>query len=257
MPYAIVQKSLEPPPVPALAQAFRALPQLTDIDAATMAKDAFGILVQGLELADAGRLLQAMHAAGIEAEMVDHKSLPQLPPSRPCRRAAPSPEQLVACDHLGREQVFEWSRVLLLAAGGVRGTEFKHVARERIVPGSYHGQRGGEPVTRTEHKDVAEEVVEMTLEIFLDVAPGRIHIEASRFHFGYLGDRLRDSRPHNYAALVGDCLAHAPDRAVLNRGAARLKQDPRKLMTYPSEHAFEEEVVWLFWRHFVAPRQGR
>ena len=251
MPYAIVQHSLEAPPVEALVQAFRALPQLTDYDAATMAKDAYGILVQGLELADAGRLLQAMHAAGIGAEMVDEKSLPPLPPPKQCRRAEPLPEHLVAYDHLGRPQTFEWGHVVLLAAGGVRGTEFKHVAKEKVVPGSYHGQRGGEPVTRTEHKDVAKEVVELTLELFLDVAPARFHIEAGRFHFGYLGDRLRDSRPHNYAALAHDCLAHGT-RAVLNRGAARFRKDPRKLVTYPSKHAFEEEIVWLLWRHFVA-----
>ena len=124
MPYAIVQNRLEVPPVEALAKAFEALPQLTDYDAATMAKDAYGILVQGLELADAGRLLQALHAAGVQAEMVDHKSLPPLPPPKPCRRAEPRPEHLVAYDHLGRPQTFEWGHVLLLATGAVRGTEY-------------------------------------------------------------------------------------------------------------------------------------
>ena len=254
MPYAILQNSLEAPPVEALVQAFRALPQLTDYDAATMAKDAFGILVQGLELADAGRLLQAMHAAGIGAEMVDEKSLPPLPPPKPCRRAEPLPEHLVAYDHLGRPKAFEWGHVILLAAGGVRGTEFKHVVKQKIVPYEYHG-RQGVPVTRTEHEDKAEEVTELTLELFLDVAPARFHIEADRFNFGYLGDRLHDSRPHNYAALVHDCLTHAT-RAVLNRGAARHKADPKRLVTYPSKHAFEEEIVWLLWRHFVAKQRG-
>jgi hypothetical protein len=42
---------------------------------------------------------------------------------------------------------------------------------------------------------------------------------------------------------------------VLNRGAARLQREPGKLTTYPSKHAFEEEMVWLLWHHFVAPRQ--
>jgi len=251
MPYAIVQKSLEAPPVQAMVEAFRALPQLTDIDAATMASDAFGILVRGLELADAGRLLQALHAAGIEAEMVDHKSLPPLPPPRPCRRAEPTPERFVPCDHLGRPQPVEWSHVILLAAGGVRGTEFKHTATEKVVPGSRYGARGGEPVTRVEHKDVAKDTVRLTLEVFLDVAPGRYHIEAHRFNFAYLGDRLHDERTHNYVALVQDCLRHATG-AVLNRGAAAQKRDPRKLSTYPNKHAFEEEIVWLLWRHFAS-----
>jgi len=253
MPYAIVQNSLAAPPVEALVQAFRALPQLTDHDAASMAKDAFGILVGGLEMADAGRLLQALHAAGVEAEMVDEKSLPPLPPPKPCRRAAPLPEHLVASDHLGREHAIDWSHVILLAAGGVRGTEFKHVVKEKVVAHRYQGSRSGVPVVKTEHSDKAEEKVCLTLELFLDVAPGRYHIEADRFNFAYLGDRLGDSRTRNYVALVRDCLAHATG-AVLNRGATAIGQETPRLLTYPSKHAFEEEIVWLLWRHFASGR---
>ncbi|MFW6164467.1 MAG: hypothetical protein ACODAJ_16985 [Planctomycetota bacterium] len=255
MPYAIVQKSLERPPVEGLARAFQALPQLTDYDAASMAKDAYGILVQGLELADAGRLLQAMFAQGIEADMVDQGSLPPLPPPKPCRRAEPRPEHLVACDHLGRPQTFAWDDVILLAAGGVRDTEFKHVVKERVIR-RHRGTYGGySEEVRYEHDDKPQEVVEMTLEIFLDVAPARLRIEARRFNFAYLGDRLHDSRPRNYAALVADTLRQAAG-AVLNRGAERLQREPGKLVTYPSKHAFEEEIVWLLWRHFVAGKQG-
>ncbi len=87
MPYAIMQKTLVPPSREQLVEAFRALPELTDYDAAPMAKDAFGILVERLPLAKAGRLLQALHAAGVEAEMIDHDALPQLPASYPIRRA--------------------------------------------------------------------------------------------------------------------------------------------------------------------------
>ena len=250
MPYAIVQNTLDAPPVEAMVQAFRALPQLTDIDAATMAKDAYGILVQGLELADAGRLLQALVAAGVGAEMVDEKSLPQLPPPKACRRAEPLAEHLIVCDHLGRPMTFEWDRLILVAAGGVHETEFKHVVTEKVVRHST-GQYGSYEVTKYEHDDKPVEQVKLVLEVFLDVAPGRFRIEADRFNFSYLGDRLHDARPHNYALLVHDTLAHAA-RAVLNRGAERLKQDPRKLTTYPSKHAFVEEITWLLWRHFAS-----
>jgi len=254
MPYAIVQHRLEAPPVEALAKAFEALPQLTDYDAATMAKDAYGILVQGLELADAGRLLQAMHAAGIEAEMVDEKSLPPLPPPKPCRRAEPRPEHLVACDHLGRPQTFEWDRVILLAIGGVRDTEFKHIVKERVV-GHHRGRYDEfEPIVRYEHDDKPQEVTRPTMEVFLSVAPARLRIEADRCNFGYLGERMQASSSHNFALLAHDCLRHATG-AVLNRGAARLREAPTQLTVYPSKHAFEEEIVWLLWHHFVAPRQ--
>jgi len=255
MPYAILQKSLQPPSTEQLVQAFRALPQLTDLDAATMAKDAFGILVQGLELADAGRLLQAMHAAGVEAEMVDHNSLPKLPPAKPLRRADALPEAFVAYDHLGRPDQVEWGHVIFLAAGAVLLTEFKHVVTERVVHGHYHRGLDGAvtPVTRAEHSEKEEQNHRFILELFLDVAPGRYHIAAEKFNFGYLGNRLHDRRVHNYVALVQDCLRYATD-AVGNRGAEGQRQDPRKLTKYPSKHAFEEEITWQLWRHFSSQR---
>jgi len=252
MPYAIVQSSLAAPPVEAMVQAFRALPQLTDHDAATMARDAFGILVQGLEMADAGRLLQALHVAGVEAEMVDEKSLPPLPPPKPCRRAAPLPEHLVACDHLGREHAIEWAHVILLAAGGVVTREMKHVVKEKVVR-RYHGRGGVTEVTKAEHSDKEQEHVRLVLDIFVDIVPGRYHITAEKFNFAYLGDKLHPARRNNYVALVRDCLAHATG-AVLNRGATAIGQEAPRLLTYPSKHAFEEEAVWLLWRHFASGR---
>lgn len=41
MPYAVMQKSLEPPTVAQLKNAFRGIPGLTPMDAYTLGKDAF------------------------------------------------------------------------------------------------------------------------------------------------------------------------------------------------------------------------
>ena len=251
MPYAIVQKSLEAPSVEQLVRAFRALPQLTDYDANTMAKDAFGILVQGLDLADAGRLLQALHAEGVEAEMVDGKSLPPLPPPKPLHRAECLPGAFLACDYLGRPAEIEWPHVILVAAGAVLLTEFKHTTRERL----HHYDQDGIPVTVTEHREKEEQNHRLILELLLDVAPGRYHIAAEKFNFAYLGERLSQSRAANYVALVQDCLRYATS-AIGNRGAEAQRRDPRSLLKYPSKHAFEEETVWLLWHHFASRRVG-
>jgi len=263
MPYAIVQKTLEAPTIEQMRTAFRALPQLTDLDAGSMAKDAFGILVQGLDLADAGRLLQALAAVGVDAEMIDDQTLPPLPPARPCRRAEARPDAFVACDHLGRPQEFEWSKVLLLAAGGVPMMEFKHSTEERVVGytagpgrGMYgygYGTDSGGVITRTVHKDREERNVKLLLDVLLAEAPGRYRIDAEKFNFDYLGDRMVHSREKNYLALVGDCIGCA-GAAILNRGGAGICQQSATLLEYPSKHAFEEETQWLLWRHLGAGR---
>ncbi len=258
MPYAIVQKTLEPPSFEQLKAAFRALPQLTDVDAGPMAKDAFGILIQGLEMADAGRLLQALHAAGVEAEMVDEQSLPPLPPPRPCRRAQVRPDAFVAHDHLGRAHEIEWPHVILIAAGAVATRELKHVTEERVVGynagASRYGAGEAAQIIRVDHKDIEEEHVRLWLELFLDIAPARYHITADKFNFAYLGDRMTSSRTRNYLALVSDCVGCASG-AFLNRGAAAIGQEPPTMRKYPSKHAFEEETVWQLWRHFGAGRE--
>jgi len=252
VPYAIVQNSLAVPSVEQVARAFRALPSLTDHDAPIVAGDAFGILVQGLELADAGRLLQALHAEGVEAEMVDQKSLPPLPPPKPLRRAECLPDRFVAYDHLGRPRDLEWSHVILLAAGAVLLTEFRHIVRERVV--FRRGPRGGAmPVTEMEHKDKEEQNLRPVLEILLDVEPGRYHIAAEKFNYGYLGERLSSDRAQNYVSVVRDCLTYATG-AVLNRGAQAVQDTGRPIFQYPTKHAFEEETIWLLWRHFGAGR---
>jgi hypothetical protein len=102
-----------------------------------------------------------------------------------------------------------------------------------------------------DHKDVEKEHMRLWLELFLDIAPARHHITAEKFNFGYLGDRLNPSRTRNYVSLVQDCLGCATG-AILNRGAQRVSENPDALLQYPSKHAFEEETIWLLWRHFAS-----
>ena len=247
MPYAILQRSLAAPLVEGLARAFRVVPQLRPVDAGAMARDAFGILVQGLDRDDAERLLEALRAEGIEAEAVDQERLPVLPAPRPLRRAECHPLAFVAYDPLGRPTEFDWSHVLLVAAGLVRRTEFRHVVRERVARYDYEGG----PITVSEHSEREEEKLRPILEVFLDTAPGRYRIEGERFNYSYLGDRLHDDRMANFATIVQDCVLYTT-RAVLNRGAATLQPGDRTLLAYPSRHAFEEEIVWLLWRQFAS-----
>jgi len=250
MPYAIVQKTLDMPGREQLVAAFRSLPDLTDYDAASMAKDAFGILVERLPMAKAGRLLQALHANGVEAEMVDHNALPPLPAANPIRRADLTLEAFVAYDVVDRPNEVAWNDVLLIAAGAVQVTEFNHVVTERVTM-DYTSGRSAVPIVKYEHEDKAEDQCRMRLELFLAVPPGRYQIAAEKFSFACLGDRVGAHTGASFAAFVVECARRSP-RAVLNRAAQLLTEDASRLIRYPSRHAFEEESVWQLWRHYAS-----
>ena len=260
MAYAVLQTSLTPPEPERLVRAFAALDRLTSLDAHAMARDAFGILVKGLSMAEALRLVQALDSQGILAEAVEEKEVPTLPPLKRLNRAEVRPEAFVAYDLVGRESAIEWSHVVMVAAGEVLRSEFKHLVEEhqRFLVGWPMALGSGMPImvetVRAEHKDREERVYRLILELFLDIAPGRYHISAERFSFECLGERLSPRRAENFANFVRDCLARVPG-AILNLGAQTLGRQKPAMVRYPSRHSFEEELVWLLWRHLVWPRR--
>src|SRR4051794_6102718 len=79
MPYAVVQKVLELPDVEKLKAAFKGFPGLMPVDAYTIGRDAFGILVKGFSYENASRMVSALQAQGVETEAVDESLLPKLP----------------------------------------------------------------------------------------------------------------------------------------------------------------------------------
>ena len=91
MPYAVVQKSLELPDIERLKAAFRGIPGLTEVDAYTIGKDAFGVLVKGFTHENASRLVSGLQAQGIETEVVEESSLPKLPQGPNTTRVASPP----------------------------------------------------------------------------------------------------------------------------------------------------------------------
>jgi len=107
MPYAVMQKSLEAPDTGRLKIAFKGIPGLTPLDAAILCKDAFGILVNGMELDAANQLQAALAAQGVETEVADEATLPVLPPIRNVNQLDCTPEAMVIYDPLGRN--FPWN----------------------------------------------------------------------------------------------------------------------------------------------------
>ena len=86
--YSLLQAAGAPPTVEQLRRAFRALPDLTDADAAPLAKDAYGILVGGLSFEAASTLQATLEEQGVQTQVVEERSLPALPPPHRLTRAA-------------------------------------------------------------------------------------------------------------------------------------------------------------------------
>src|SRR5260221_8635911 len=95
MPYAVMQMMPEPPTVEQLKIAFCRVPGLTEVDASTLGKNAYGVVVRGFELEPALALKTALAEQGVQTEVVDEATLPQLPESRQVHRADCTPEGLV------------------------------------------------------------------------------------------------------------------------------------------------------------------
>jgi hypothetical protein len=244
MPYAVMQKKLEPLSVEQLKRAFREVPGLAEMDAYTLGKDAFGILVKDFDWERASALKSALATQGVEVEVVDEASLPQLPPSRQVHRVDCLPEALMIYDPAGRSFALEWKHIMLIAAGWVKMSDFnrvmmpfpKRVGREVVMV--------QEPVTQEQRNQ------HLALEIVVTRAVLRYSIIADRpggFSFQYLGARQVRGVAANFSLVVQDMLKFAPN-ATVNFGASCIRENNAKPFIYPGKTAFFQEIMWLLWQ---------
>jgi hypothetical protein len=242
MAYALMQQTVDRPSVELMREAFRSVPGLTAPDASMLARDACGILAENLPLETANALQQALKARGIEAEVADQGQLPPLPHPLSLKRAACLEDALVVYDALGRERKVPWKQVYLIAAGSVELTEYKRASQEYV----FHGMQRG-TIHIIEFSDKQEQNLRLVLEIFVEGQPGRYGIQADRFGYEYLGQRLGRNAAENFVLLVRDLMRLAP-HAGTNRGAGAIAQEPPRVFRYPSQRAFEHESLWLIWK---------
>ncbi|MFN7140252.1 MAG: hypothetical protein ACK4UN_13030 [Limisphaerales bacterium] len=247
MNYAIVQGSLDIPDVEKLKRAFRSVSTLTDVDAHILANDAFGILVKGKTADQAGRLLQALRAEGIEAEMIPQHLLPQMPATKFVRKLECTPDALILHDPLGRPFPLPWQHIMMLAAGNVKVVEFNRHAMPRQVTrytanGQAYTTQEVDYNTREEHR------FQFLLEIILTRSVLRYSVTVDKpMLFQYLGSQFNPKLEQSFGILVRHLLQFAP-QAALNRGAYYFRENASEAFSYPSKNAFHEEIIWLLWK---------
>jgi len=255
--YAILQKSLEIPPVSALRKAFKTVRCLTDVDAHTLANDAYGILVKNLSAEDASTLHLALKSQGVETEILPDPLLPKVPSTKFVKRVECGDDALLIFDPLGRKFPVVWGHVMLIALGNVlvMETTRREKLREQSLSDHffssqtiYHRHQAN-PVTR-EVSYQEERRTRTQLEIVLTRGVARYSIQLDDcpdLLFRCLGERRKDDVVEDTRTLIRDIRRRAP-HALSNRGAFLLDQGEGKIFDYPSKNAFFEEIRWMLWK---------
>jgi hypothetical protein len=252
MNYALLQKSLDVPPVDKLRNAFRVTRKLTDADAHILARDAYGILVKNLNIEDATGLQLALQGQGIETEVVAENLLPQLPPPKLVRKIECRPEALILHDPLGRPFPLEWQHIMMIAAGAVRLQDFVRTENIRTVM-RFSARGDVYPATEVDYETREESRFHHLVEIIVSRAVLRYSIDCMQIVLAQaLGTRFQHDLNESFMLFVQDLTCYAPHIAV-NRGAYHLRAGDSKPMPYPTKNAFYEEIVWLL---FQLQRQG-
>lgn len=263
MPYAVVQKELALPDVERLKAAFKGFPGLTPVDAYTVAKDAFGILLKGYTYENANRMVSALQAQGIETEVVDESLLPKMPQGPNTTRIDFDPAGLTVYDAINRPVPVEWQKVVLIAAGRVPLTEFKRIRTEtqstEFDPSHFaRGGYGVRPRMNVEYETKEERQEHLLLEIILRGTPARYSVDVGRsahLLFGCLGERKSSNLKTNLTLLIQDLLRFVPHVAI-NQGAYYFRENAAEPFVYPSKNAFYEEMIWLLWKLQQAGGKG-
>ena len=79
VPYAILQNEITAVEVDTLARAFESIDRLTDHDAVVVARDACGIVMDHLDLADAEAIHRSLASQGMDVHLVDRADLFDMP----------------------------------------------------------------------------------------------------------------------------------------------------------------------------------
>lgn len=222
MTYALLQTTMNPPPVDALQRAFRDSRSLSSADAVFVADDAFGMLARDLPEDEAQSIAAFLAGENITVDLVAEHDLPRLPDAQFFLSAQLNESTVELFDALERSEAIPWGALRLIAVG--------------------YDQR------------------EVRLELVAGDALLRYTTTMARLHFHHAKEVVGRSQAEKLVAFLHKLREHAP-QAWLNRGAQALLRDDavervEDLTAYPRPSAFHEEMVWLLWRARKADELG-
>ena len=245
MAYAILQKELHPPEPACLQRAFASLPHLTRHDALTAGRDAHGVLMRGLEAAQAEAVVEALQREEVHAEIVAESYLPSLPTAIVIRALQWQGPVLVLEDPMRRSYRLSAGDLDLIATGLVRVHEFRRERNPHEEPALRAPGVSRDTTIGMRAREMTREALMLKLLAFGGTRC--FSILAEELDFGFLGTERTASTATNLALLVGRLKDFAPE-AGLNRGAWHLARAADDWIRYPSRNAFLDELTWILWR---------
>jgi len=245
MAYVLLQKELLPPSVEQLKRAFSVWPALTEIDAQSAARDAFGILLKGLEPEQASLLQEALFKESVETKVVKESDLPAVPAAKVIKQIEFMPTHLSMYDPMKRHIELPWNDLVLLAAGKVRMPEARRIKTSHGLPQVPEVTPTPDSLSAAKAKDEAH--YHLMLEMMLVDGITRYSIMADEFDFDCLGAEVTANREDNFVLVVRELEQYAP-YASLNQGAYLICKELQPPFKYPSKAAVWEELTWMLWR---------
>lgn len=237
--YAVLLREAGRPSADAVRRAFHTFHHLTDADAIRLAANAQGILLRHLGVDEAKAVQRALWAEGVSAALVKEEELQLLPPSQLLHRIALTPAALVSYDLMGRESAVAWAEVALVAVGAVPHVEISS------SPGAPAGFGLG-PRKAAESRSRLETERHWLLELVVGAGEARYEIRAHQFPLLSGGEDAPVAVRDKFIWLARTITERAP-RAILNRGAADIREGVQLVRGYASQQLLRDEMVWLLW----------
>lgn len=237
--YAVLLRDAGSPSAEAVRRAFRTFHHLTDADAIRLAANAQGILQRHLSVDEAKALQRALQVEGVNAALVKEEELHFLPASQLLQRIELTPDTLVSYDLMGRANAVAWADVSLVAVGAVPHVEISSTQTQ-------NGGFGLWPRKSSDTRSRLETERHFILELVVGHGAARYEVRAHQFPVIHGLEQSTSSAMEKFVWLVRECLSRAP-QAILNRGAADIREGVQMVRGYASQQLLRDEMVWLLW----------
>ncbi|MCG3148512.1 MAG: hypothetical protein PCFJNLEI_01956 [Verrucomicrobiae bacterium] len=246
MTYALLQQSLDQTISRSdLEEASMVAPRVARADCALLQRELFGIVVGKLPHAEASALQAALRARNFSTDIVAESALPVLPVARGAPALKVSPAGVTVVDLYGREQLLAPDQYVFAAAGRVK--RLRNVPAREMEWTVQPGPRGSvsRKVEMVKASRLAD-VLEFRIELFLTGEPYRLQ---------WVLDGESTLRADDVVLQLkhGVQLNHLLARIAALLPVERVNQGIQRAIAgeefvYPSVRAFEEEIIWRFYR---------
>ncbi|MBI4676635.1 MAG: hypothetical protein HY748_03555 [Elusimicrobia bacterium] len=252
--YSVLLRGPELPETARLAQALAAHRRIMFADAARQAREAWGIMGEGMEEGEGKALAAALDAAGLPSVVLPSGLVEELPaPAAACAMEI-EPDGLAMAAKTGERSLILWNRLALVAAAGYKEVTVRKV---KVCEGPSMAQKAaglglmmtGIPIRLGGKRTETDKVVETAelvffLELFERKPLRRFRVDAQDFSYACLGERMQYGATENFRTLI-ETVASKACRATLNRGSRDLiGRKPVAAMGYDSLANLERESRW-------------